>query len=108
MRMIGIRCLVEACTQANIVDYLFTLIDDPQEHNFLYTEYREEVKRIDERIYNTGQPPLSEEYLEQVRAAIRDTLEKTEKGGDCKLHTELLSLCLKTIRPLPERSAEIC
>lgn len=30
---------------------------------------------------NTGQPPLSEEYLEQVRAAIRDTLEKTEKGG---------------------------
>ena len=42
---------VEACTQANIVDYLFTLIDDPQEHNFLYTEYREEVKRIDERIY---------------------------------------------------------
>ena len=30
---------------------------------------------------NTGQPPLSEEYLEQVRAAIRDTLEKMEKGG---------------------------
>lgn len=42
---------VEACTRANIVDYLFTLIDDPQEHNFLYTEYRKEVKRIDERIY---------------------------------------------------------
>ncbi len=42
---------VEACMQANIVDYLFTLIDDPKEHDFLYTEYREEVKRIDGRIY---------------------------------------------------------
>ena len=28
-----------------------------------------------------GQPPLSQEYLERVRAAIRDTLEKPEKGG---------------------------
>lgn len=41
---------VEACTQTDIVDYLFMLIDDPQKHDFLYTEYREEVKRIDERM----------------------------------------------------------
>lgn len=30
---------------------------------------------------NTGQQELSDETMEQVRAAIRDTLEKTDKGG---------------------------
>lgn len=32
-------------------------------------------------LLNTGQPSLSDESIEQMRAAILDTLEKTDKGG---------------------------
>ena len=41
---------VEACAQNEIVDYLFSLIDDPLEHDYFYTECKKEVIRISERI----------------------------------------------------------
>ena len=41
---------VEACAQNEIVDYLFSLIDDPLEHDYFYTECKKEVNRISERI----------------------------------------------------------
>lgn len=47
---------VEACAQNEIVDYLFSLIDDPLEHEFFYENYKGEVKRIHDRIieYQSG------------------------------------------------------
>ena len=41
---------VEACAQNEIVDYLFSLIDDPLKHDYFYTECKKEVIRISERI----------------------------------------------------------
>lgn len=41
---------VEACAQAEIVDYLFSLIDDPLELDYFYTKCQKEVNRISERI----------------------------------------------------------
>ena len=47
---------VEACAQNEIVDYLFSLIDDPLEHDYFYENYKGEVKRIHDRIieYRSG------------------------------------------------------
>lgn len=47
---------VEACAQNEIMDYLFSLIDDPLEHEFFYENYKGEVKRIHDRIieYQSG------------------------------------------------------
>lgn len=47
---------VEACAQNEIVDYLFSLIDDPLEHDYFYDNYKGEVKRIHDRIieYRSG------------------------------------------------------
>ena len=47
---------MEACAQNEIVDYLFSLIDDPLEHHYFYENYKGEVKRIHDRIieYRSG------------------------------------------------------
>ena len=47
---------VEACAQNEIVDYLFSLIDDPLEHDYFYENHKGEVKRIHDRIieYRSG------------------------------------------------------
>ena len=47
---------IEGCVQAEYVDYLFSLIDDPLESDYFYENYKGEVKRIHERIseYQAG------------------------------------------------------
>lgn len=41
---------VEACAQYELVEYLFSLIDDPLQHDFVYNEYLKEVNHISDRI----------------------------------------------------------
>ena len=41
---------IESCTQIEYVDYLFSMIDDPLEHDYFYENYKGEMKRIHERI----------------------------------------------------------
>lgn len=47
---------VEACTQNEFVDDLFSLIDDPLERDYCYDNYQREVNRIHDRItaYRSG------------------------------------------------------
>lgn len=47
---------VEACAQNEIVDYLFSMIDNPLERDYFYENYKGEVKRIHDRMieYRSG------------------------------------------------------